>query len=104
MEKALHRKLDHTHFKEAYDAAGFLAAFVDGISPLAAALVLLSPFFFLEVEMAYYVAFGLAMAVFFGLGAFLGKISKENLFLTGLKLLIAGLATMFVILLLGGMH
>ncbi|MBU0532631.1 VIT1/CCC1 transporter family protein [Candidatus Micrarchaeota archaeon] len=100
MEKALHRKLDHTDYKKAYDSASTLAAVVDGASPLLASLILLSPFFFLNITTAYYVSFGLALSVFFGLGLFLGKMSRENMFVTGIKLLLTGLLCMAVILLL----
>lgn len=101
MEKALHRNLDDTDYKKAYDSATILAAVVDGISPLLAALLLLSPFVFIEAGQAYYYSFALALLVFFGLGVFLGNISKENLVITGLKLVAAGLFSMAVILLLG---
>ena len=101
MEKALHRKLDDTEYKRAYDSASILAGLVDGLSPVIASLFLLSPFFFLNIADAYYVSFALAIAVFFGLGAFLGKISKENVFLTGIKLVLAGLLCMFIIFLIG---
>jgi predicted membrane protein (TIGR00267 family) len=100
MELALHRKLDNTDYKKAYEFATLLTAFVDGVSPVLAATVLLSPFIFVPLPDAYYYAFGLALIVFFALGAFLGKIAKEHILKTGLKFLLAGLACMVVILLL----
>ncbi len=107
MEKALHRKLEHTEYKKAYDFASIMTALVNGISPLVASLVLLSPFFlvdlfFADIFSAYYFSFALALSVFFALGLFLGKISKESIALTGLKLLAAGLLCMAVILLVEG--
>ena len=98
MEKALHRKLDNTDYKRAYDFASIMAALVDGASPLIASLVLLSPFFFLDISSAYYLSFSLALCVFLALGAFLGRISKENVITTALKLLFAGLLCMVIIL------
>lgn len=102
MERALHRKLDNTDYKKAYDFATFLAGVVDGVSPLIAASLLLSPFVFIPMPDAYYYSFGLALVVFFGLGAFLAKTSRENLIWTGMKFLLAGVLCMLVILLFEG--
>ena len=101
MEKALQRDLDGSEYQKAYSAATFFAAFVDALSPLIAALVLISPFFFVEAAQAYYYSFGLALLIFFGLGAFLGHISKDSLIITGFKMLAAGLISMLLILILG---
>jgi predicted membrane protein (TIGR00267 family) len=100
MEKALQRNLDDTDYKRAYEFASVLAGLVDGFSPILASLVLLSPFFFMPALEAYPYAFGLGLAAFFALGMFLGKISKENIFATGVKLLLAGIFCMAMILLL----
>ncbi|MFH1684783.1 MAG: hypothetical protein ABH983_00600, partial [Candidatus Micrarchaeota archaeon] len=101
MEKALQRNLDDTDYKRAYDFASILAGVVDGVSPVLATLVLLAPFAIVEPSQAYYYSFALALLVFFGLGMFLGKISKTSLILTGIKLLLAGLFCMVAILVLG---
>ena len=101
MEKALHRKLDNTDYKEAADFASIITGLVDGLSPFLAAGVLLIPFAVLPLPEAYYVSFGMALAIFFLLGAFLGKIAKESLVAMGLKFLVAGILCMVVILLLG---
>jgi len=107
MEKALHRKLEHTDYKKAYDFASFTAALVDGISPLVASLVLLSPFFLMDflaidISSAYFSSFGLALTAFFALGVFLGKVSKESMLATGFKLLLAGVLCMVVIFIVEG--
>ena len=101
MEKALQKDLSNTDYKRAYDFASATAALVDGASPILAALVLLIPFFILPAADAYLYSFGLALVLFFGLGIFLGTISKENIIMTGIKLLAAGIFSMIVILLLG---
>jgi predicted membrane protein (TIGR00267 family) len=99
MERALNRKLDNTDYKKAYDFATLMTAIVDGFSPLVASLVLLSPFFLVALPQAYLYSFGLAMVVFFLLGMFLGEISRESVFFTGMKFLLLGLFCMAVILL-----
>ncbi|MFH1393687.1 MAG: hypothetical protein ABII71_05275 [Candidatus Micrarchaeota archaeon] len=106
MEDALHRKLDNTEMKAAYDTASTLIALVDGISPLLASMFILLPFFFFsvaDVHLAYQVSMCLALVVFFLLGMFLGRISKESLFFTGIKLVMAGLVCMLFIFLLEGL-
>lgn len=101
MERALHRKLDNTGYKRAYDYASIATGVVNGASPMLASLMLLSPFFILETGIAYIISFAIAIMLFFGLGIFLGEISRQSLFLTGLKLVAAGLLCMAIILLLG---
>jgi predicted membrane protein (TIGR00267 family) len=100
MERALHRKLDNTDYKRAYDFAALITAAVDGLSPLLVAVVLLSPFLLVPLPEAYYYAFSLALVFFFLLGAFLGEVSRQNLVVTGMKFLAAGVLCMAVILLL----
>lgn len=99
MELALHRRLDHTDYKSAYDFAALITAAVDGLSPLLVASILLSPFLFVPLPDAYYFAFGLALTFFFLLGAFLGEVSRESLIMTGIKFLGAGALCMAIILL-----
>ena len=100
MERALHRRLDNTDYKKAYDFASVITGIVDGLSPVIAATIILSPFVFVPVSDAYYYSFALALAIFFLLGMFLGRISKEHLILTGARFLLAGIVCMVVILLL----
>lgn len=103
MERALHRKLDNTDYKKAYEFASFITGVVDGASPLLAALVLLSPFLLFPLPDAYYMSFGLALGVFFFLGTYLGRISRESLVLNGLRFLGAGILCLIVILLVENM-
>ena len=105
IEKAVHRKLDNSEIKEAYDFASVVTALVDGASPFFAALFVLAPFFLvplvLDIQTAYYASFALSMIVFFLLGAFLGKLSDESMWKTGLKLVGAGIVALIVISMLG---
>mgnify|MGYP000554199558 CR=1 FL=1 len=87
--------LSGTKIGRASRAAVIIVALVDGLAPFAAALVVLSPFFFSallkDVTASYYLSLGMAMVTLFSLGAFLGRVSKENLILSGLKMIGAGL-------------
>jgi predicted membrane protein (TIGR00267 family) len=100
MELALHRRLDNTDYKKAYDFATLITGVVNGLSPLFSAVLLLSPFLFVPLPDAYYYAFAMAFGLFFFLGVFLGAVSRENLFITGMKFLGAGVLCMIIILFL----
>jgi predicted membrane protein (TIGR00267 family) len=84
----------------------FYAAVIDGGSPILTALISLSPFFLLlhgliAVENAYISSLVVTMVTLFMLGIYLGKIAKENVLLYGIQTLVAGLATVAIVLMLG---
>ena len=85
-----------------------VVALVDGLAPFLAALVVLLPFFFSglldDIIVSYYASLGMALAVLFALGAFLGKVSKGNLIISGLKMIGAGLVSILLSYFLGVEH
>jgi len=80
--------------------AAVVVSLVDGISPFAASILVLIPFFFSNlfpnIQMVYYTALGGALLTLFALGIFLGSISKDNLLISGIKTLIAGIASIII--------
>jgi predicted membrane protein (TIGR00267 family) len=72
-----------------------MVAAVDGLSPFLAALLVLIPFFLAPlvpvIEHVYYASLGMSLLALFGLGLYLGRISRRNLVLSGVKTSIAGL-------------
>ena len=88
--------------------AAVAVAIIDGVSPFVASIVVLIPFFFANlfnnIHYVYYVAIGFALLVLFALGMFLGKISKQNLIIMGLRTLAAGLVSILISTLLGTSH
>jgi predicted membrane protein (TIGR00267 family) len=98
--------LSGTKIGRASRAAVIIVALVDGLAPFAAALLVLSPFFFStllgESTISYYLSLGLALATLFALGAFLGRVSKDSLILSGLKMIGAGLVAILLSHLLDG--
>jgi predicted membrane protein (TIGR00267 family) len=78
--------------------AAVMVALVDGMSPFIASVLVLSPFFlaamFPQLSWAYYASFSMALLTLFGLGLFLGRISRENLVLSGVKTVVAGVVCM----------
>jgi len=97
--------LNDTRIGKASRFAVAVVAVVDGISPALAALIILSPFFiadvFGQIQIVYFTALGMALLSLFALGAFLGTVSRENVFLYGLRTVVAGLVSIGISYLLG---
>lgn len=72
-----------------------IVAAVDGLAPFASALLVVFPFFLVpllpDIAYAYYSSIALALVALFGLGIFLGKLSQRNMFLSGMKTVVAGI-------------
>ncbi len=90
--------LSNTRIGRASRAAVVIVALVDGMAPLLASALVLVPFFLAgalgDITHAYYLALAIAMLGLFGLGAFLGRISKQSMVLAGLKMIIAGVVAL----------
>ncbi len=102
--KATLRDLKKTKIAKAERAASIIVSFIDGISPFLAAIIVIIPFFFsstIPIDVAYNISIGIAFVLLFGLGAFLGHVSKENMFVDAFKMVIAGVVCVGLILLLG---
>jgi predicted membrane protein (TIGR00267 family) len=97
--------LNDTVIGQASRAAVVVVALVDGLSPFLAALLVLTPFFaaglFPAISWAYYTSLGIALLILFGLGLFLGHISRGNLILYGAKTVVAGVISILISSLLG---
>lgn len=96
LEKSMFRKLGKSIIGRAERFAIFWTAIIDGISPAMASLISLTPFFLaayqlFSIGLATYISIGLTFLMLFGLGVFLGKISKRNVILHGMKMLLTGL-------------
>lgn len=97
--------MTNTRIGRASRAAIVIVAIVDGLSPLMAALIVLLPFFVAgstdDLSWAYYTALGLALVTLFGLGLFLGQISKGRMIIYGLKTVLAGVVSIAISFFLG---
>lgn len=87
--------LSQTKIGWALQTAVVVIALVNGLAPFLAALIVLSPFFltalWVDIYISYYISMALALTFLFALGVFLGNISRENLIVSGAKMLGAGL-------------
>ncbi len=101
LEKAMLCNVEGTR-KEAMNVSVVVSAFAHGIAPLLAAFVPLVPFFFMELDEAVVTATILTLGFLFALGAYLGSLIKEMIVYTGLRFVIAGLATSIILILIGG--
>ncbi|MEM2139142.1 MAG: hypothetical protein QXM96_03235 [Candidatus Woesearchaeota archaeon] len=104
LEKMTLSDLEHTKIAKAEKIATILISLVDGLSPFLSAFLVILPFFFVNLiglKIAYYFAIGIAFSLLMIIGGFLGYISKQNIFIWGLKMVFAGLISSIIIILLG---
>ena len=106
LEKNTLSNLKNTKIGRASRWAVVIVALVDGLAPLTAALLVMIPLFLSRligsVEMSYLLSLVLSLITLFGLGVFLGRISKRNVVIYGLRTLIAGVVSIALGFLLGG--
>jgi predicted membrane protein (TIGR00267 family) len=98
LERFTLTELQDTKIGRASRMAVVMVAAVDGLSPFFAAFLVVIPFFFAallpSVDYAYYASIAMALIALFGLGIYLGNISKEKLILSGIKTAVAGVVCM----------
>jgi len=104
LEAALFTDLKQTRIYRASLATMVWLAVVDGISPVVVALASVSPFLFTRAGLcpfisAVYISIAITITVLFTLGIFLGKISRENMVLNGLRMVSAGIIIAAILLL-----
>jgi predicted membrane protein (TIGR00267 family) len=108
LERAMLRKLHNSMHAKSVNIASLYVAIVDGIAPILAGVITLTPFLLAKWNLiptifAVYTSIAIIMAMLCILGIFLGRISEENLIISGFKTLIIGLATAAIIFLVGGL-
>jgi predicted membrane protein (TIGR00267 family) len=101
LEKAMLRPVEGDRV-DAIRVSIFVSALVHGVAPLLAAFVPLIPFFFLSLDLAVVTAIAVTLGFLFVLGAYLGSLIKEMIVYTGLRFVIAGLATAVILIFVGG--
>ncbi|HII59599.1 TPA: TIGR00267 family protein [Methanocaldococcus jannaschii] len=69
-----------------------ICGLIDGISTTIGSALPVVPFFLFDIKTALYVAIGITIAILFILGVFIGKISKENVIISGIKMVAGALA------------
>ncbi|MDK2790173.1 MAG: hypothetical protein PWP15_680 [Methanothermococcus sp.] len=82
-------------YKKALNGTLF-SGVIDGISTMVGSIVPVIPFFLFKPTTAILVAILVTLAILFGLGIFIGRLSKENLVLAGLKMVLGGVLVAIV--------
>ena len=106
LEKKTLTNLKNTKIGRASRWAVVVVSLVDGLAPFVAALLVMIPLFLSNligsVEVSYLLSLALSLLTLFGLGVFLGRISKRNVVIYGLRTLVAGVVSIALSFLLGG--
>ncbi len=102
LERSMLVSLRNSVIADASRFAVFLAAMVDALSPSFSGLIAVAPFFLcifnvISIDLSFLLSFILNFCFLFFLGVFLGRITQENRFLTGLVMLFSGCSVAFVL-------
>jgi predicted membrane protein (TIGR00267 family) len=101
LERAMLKPVEGAR-RDAMNFSMLVSAITHGVAPMLAALVPLVPFFFMTLDEAVVTGIAITMGFLFVLGAYLGSLIKEMIVYTGLRFVIAGLATAVVLIIIGG--
>ena len=106
LEQAMLVDLSNTKQARAARFAAVVVSLIDGLSPLLAGLIVMTPFMFSGLVSNAMVSFGASLGVslvmLFVLGVFLAKIAEENIVRSGIKMIFAGLVCVGLSFLLNG--
>ncbi|MBS7622988.1 hypothetical protein KEJ39_04850 [Candidatus Bathyarchaeota archaeon] len=102
LERSLLVNLDSSIHGRAFRTVVLWTALVDAMSPALTALASISPFIMLShglvsADQAVFISITTILITIFSLGAFTGKVSKENVFISGIRMLSVGLITAFLV-------
>lgn len=104
LEDAMLINLDNTIYGQASRFVSIFAALVDGSAPFIASIPAMIPFVlvpgFFDINNAFIISIVAAMLTLFLLGVYLGRISGDNVLISGAKMVISGLAVAAIALLL----
>jgi predicted membrane protein (TIGR00267 family) len=105
LERHLMADLEETEIKKKVNATTILVALVDGLSPMLATLLIISPFFSSQLgligpESAFYYSVAIVVIILFLLGALVGHVAKEDRIKSGAKMVLAGISVAVVVILL----
>ena len=106
LEDAMLVNLDNTIYGKASRFVSIFAAIVDGGAPFLASIPSVIPFYLSTIGMipiftAFIGSIIASMLTLFGLGVYLGKVSGDNIWASGIKMVIAGIIVAALALVLG---
>jgi predicted membrane protein (TIGR00267 family) len=105
LERKISLNLKKSPIAKAHRFATIILALVNGLPPILIALLIISPFSFaLSLTTAYYTAIAMAFLILFFIGTLLGRLSKENLVLAGIKMILVGVVCSAIIFIVQGIR
>jgi predicted membrane protein (TIGR00267 family) len=95
LEKAMFRKLDETIISERDRTSTLIISTINFLTPLLCCSIIIIPLLFslhqfLNITIASWISVGLALSILFLAGAYLGKLSKGDPFIKGLRMVVFG--------------
>jgi predicted membrane protein (TIGR00267 family) len=101
LEKSMLSNLDGSIIVEANRTTTLVVSLINGLSPFVAGLGTAIPLFLvfigLDVAFSFTLSVVFGMLILFGLGLFLGRVSRTNIIIYGLKTLLAGILVVIMI-------
>ncbi|MBS7658231.1 MAG: hypothetical protein QXL69_02985 [Candidatus Bathyarchaeia archaeon] len=109
LKKAMLTNLTNSLHEKSINLTALFAAIIDGFSPVLAVAFSIIPFilaFFdlIKFNEAFYSSVAVSIGLLFIMGVFLGKISRENLVLSGFKMVLIGGLTALLIIIFSLVH
>jgi len=101
MERAMLSEMSEMH-KDAFHFAAIAGAITHGLAPLVAGLVPVVPFLLMPFASAALWSIVITLAGLFLIGAYMGRLAREHMLVSGMRLVVAGLATAIILWLIGG--
>ena len=98
LEKHLMRSLKNSKQRKKVNELSIVLAIINGLSPVVVSLLIIIPFIFVSLPQAYYVSLGIIGVSLFMLGIFVGRIAKENIIISGIKMILAGFLVGFIVI------
>jgi predicted membrane protein (TIGR00267 family) len=102
LEDAMLVDLDNTIYSKAGQFVSIFAAIVDGSAPFLASIPAVIPFLIpgLDIQTGFIASAVASLAMLFALGVYLGKIGGDNIWYSGAKMVVSGIAVAIIALLL----
>lgn len=107
LEDAMLIDLDKTIYGQAGRFVSIFAAIVDGSAPFLASIPAIIPFVvqragLINFSLAFNSSIALTLGTLFLLGVYLGRLSKKNVYFSGIKMVLAGAAVALIAVFLNG--
>ncbi|RLE45435.1 MAG: hypothetical protein DRJ31_11275 [Candidatus Methanomethylicota archaeon] len=103
-ERALCVNSRESALDRAHKFAAYISSIIHGVAPIIAAVFPLAPYLFLPESEAFLIAMIMGLVSLFIVGSTMGKVAKLNIIASGVRMLLAGIATMLIVTLLSPSH